>query len=63
MSQPTPRVMRDAYQNTLARLGLNQPNLLSASEYPLTRAYLQPASHDQPLSRQLDRTPHHRHRR
>ena len=37
MSQPTPRVMRDAYQNTHARLGLNQPNLLSASEYPLTR--------------------------
>ena len=37
MSQPTPRVMRDAYQNTLARLGLNQPNLLSASEYPLAR--------------------------
>lgn len=33
----SPRRVADAYQNALARLGMNQPNLLSASEYPLSR--------------------------
>lgn len=33
----SPRRVADAYQNALARLGMGQPNLLSASEYPLAR--------------------------
>ena len=31
------KAVKDTFENTLARLGINSPNLLSATNYPLTR--------------------------